>query len=63
MSAPPPEPVSDDELAAILRAAILNGKGGGMTRDAEGYLASVCAAYLVDRLALAGVSVVRRFDD
>ncbi len=30
-----------------------------MTRDAEGYLAGVCAEYRVDRLALAGVVAVR----
>lgn len=30
-----------------------------MTRDAQGYLAVVCAEYLVDRLAEAGVVAVR----
>ena len=35
-------------------------QGGSMTRDASLFLASVCADYLVDRLALAGVAAVRR---
>ena len=30
-----------------------------MSRDAEGYLAGVCAEYLVDRLVMAGVVAVR----
>ena len=54
-----PEPVPDDELERILTAAIVDGKGGGMTREAEVYLAGVCAAFLVDRLALAGLVVMR----
>lgn len=60
MFEPCPEPIPDDELAAILAAAILDGRDGRMTRDAEGYLAGVCAEYLVDRLALAGVLAVRK---
>jgi hypothetical protein len=59
MPDPPPEPLPDAELAAILAAAILDGRGGSMTRDASLFLASVCADYLVDRLALAGLVVVR----
>jgi hypothetical protein len=59
MPDPPPEPIPDAELAAILAAAILDGRGGSMTRDASMFLASVCADYLVDRLALAGVVAVR----
>ena len=55
MSERSPELLSDDELAAILTAAILDGRGGSMTRDASMFLAGVCADYLVDRLALAGV--------
>jgi hypothetical protein len=58
-----PEPclklLRDDELTAILAAAILDGRAGCMSRDAEGYLAGVCAKYLADRLALAGVAAVR----
>jgi hypothetical protein len=63
MPEPAPEPIPDDELAAILAAAILDGRGGSMTRDASMFLASVCADYLVDRLALAGVVAVRRASD
>jgi hypothetical protein len=57
-----PELLSDDELAAILTAAILDGRGGSMTCDASMFLASVGTDYLVDRLALAGVVAVRRAD-
>lgn len=53
------KPLQEDEFAAILAAAILDGRGGCMSREAEGYLAGVCATYLVDRLALAGVAAVR----
>ena len=56
----PTERVPDEELAAILAAAILDGKGGSMTREAEAYLAGVAAEFLVDRLALAGMVVVRQ---
>ena len=59
MPEPRLNPLQEDELAAILAAAILDGRGGCMSRDAEGYLAGVCARYLVDRLALAGVVAVR----
>jgi hypothetical protein len=59
MSESRPEAIPEEELAAIIAAAILDGKGGRMSRDAEGYLAGVCAEYLVDRLALAGVVAVR----
>jgi hypothetical protein len=44
MSECAPEPVPDDELASILMAAIIDGKGGGTTREAEVFLAGVCAA-------------------
>ena len=53
------KPLQEDELAAILAAAILDGKSGFMSRYAEGYLAGVCATYLVDRLVLAGIVAVR----
>lgn len=59
MPEPRAKPLQEDELAAILAAAILDGRGGCMSRDAESYLAGVCAKYLVDRLALAGVVAVR----
>jgi hypothetical protein len=56
----PPEPVSDEELAAVLTAAIRDGKGGRMTREAEMFLAGVCADFLAERMVLAGLVVVRR---
>jgi hypothetical protein len=54
------EPVSDEELAAILAYALKDGKGGRMTREAEVHLLGVCAEFLVDKLAAAGLEVVRR---
>jgi hypothetical protein len=60
MPEPSPEPIPDAELTDILAAAILDGRGGSMTRETSMFLASVCADYLVDRLALAGVVAVRR---
>ena len=62
MSERQPDTIPDEELATILAAAILDGKGGSMPREAEAYLAGACAAFLVDRLALAGVVAVRRSD-
>jgi hypothetical protein len=53
------EPVPDAEVVAVLAAAICDGKAGTMTREAEGFLAGACAAFLVDRMALAGLVVVR----
>jgi hypothetical protein len=57
---PDVETVPEEELAAVLAAAIRDGRSGTMTREAELFLASVSAEFLVDRLALAGFSVVRR---
>jgi hypothetical protein len=57
------ETVPEAELAAVLAAAIRDGKGGTMTREAELFLAGVSADFLVDRLALAGFLVVRRSGD
>ncbi len=54
------EAVSEEELAAVLAAAIRDGRAGTMTREAELFLAGVSADFLVDRLALAGLVVVRR---
>ena len=54
------ETVTEDEVAAVLAAAIRDGTAGTMTREAELFLAGVSAAFLVDRLALAGLVVVRR---
>jgi hypothetical protein len=54
----PPEPVTDDELEAILAAA-LRSSGGQLTRSTECFMATASARHLVDRLALAGLCVVR----
>jgi hypothetical protein len=54
------QPVSDDELAAALAAAIRDGKSGTMTREAEVFLATVSAEFLVERMAQAGLVVMRR---
>ncbi len=53
------EPVPEAELVAFLRRAIGEARGGRLTREAELYLAGVCAEALVDRLALAGRVVLR----
>ena len=54
----PPQPVPDDELEAILTAA-LRSSGGQLTRPTECFMAAASARHLVDRLALAGLRVVR----
>ena len=54
----PLEPVPDDEVEAVLAAA-LRSSGGQLTRSVECYMASAAARHLVDRLALAGLRVVR----
>jgi hypothetical protein len=53
-----PEPVPDEELEAVLAAA-LRSSGGQLTRSAECFMATAAARHLVDRLALAGLRVVR----
>ncbi len=50
--------VSDDELEAVLAAA-LRSSGGQITRPTECFMATASARHLVDRLALAGLRVVR----
>jgi len=54
------EAVPEEELAAVLAAALRDGKAGTMTREAELFLAGVSANFLADRLALAGLVVERR---
>jgi hypothetical protein len=53
------QPVSDDELAAVLAAAICDGRSSTMTRGAEVFLATLCAEFLVERMATAGLVVMR----
>ncbi len=53
-----PEPVPDEELAAILTAALRSG-GGRITRELSCVLAGIAADHLVDRLTLAGIRAVR----
>jgi hypothetical protein len=55
---PSPEPVPDAELEAVLTAA-LRSSGGQVTRFTECFMATTAARHLVDRLALAGLHVVR----
>ncbi len=60
MFSTPPEPeLSDDELADLLRQAMLRGTGH---RIADGYLATLGADFLVDQLRLAGLVVMRAGD-
>ena len=53
-----PDLVPDDEVEAVLAAA-LRSSGGRLTRPAECFMAAAAARHLVDRLALAGFGVVR----
>lgn len=55
---PVPERVADNEVEAVLAAALRSGSGG-LTRATECWMASAAARHLVDRLALAGYAVVR----
>ena len=55
---PSPETIPDEELEAVLTAA-LRSSGGQLTRPAECFMAAASARHLVDRLALAGLRVVR----
>ena len=52
-----PTPLTDDETVSVLRAAI--GRGIRRSREADLYLTSMCARYIVDELRLAGLVVVR----
>ena len=54
----PAETVSDEELEAVLEAA-LRCSSGQLTRPAECWMATMVARHLADRLALAGLTVVR----
>jgi hypothetical protein len=51
-------PIPDAELEEVLAAA-LRSSSGRLSRSAECFMASAAARHLVDRLALAGLLVVR----
>ena len=54
----PFEPVPDDELEAVLVAA-LRASGGSMTHETSCWMASVAATHLVNRMHWAGFRVVK----
>ncbi len=56
----PLQPVPEAEAVLVLAQAIRCGKGEGMTREAEVYLAGVSATFLVRHLALTGWVFARR---
>ena len=51
------EELSDEEIAAVLRQSIA--AAGRLSRQADLFLAGVCAEHLVDGLRAAGLLVVR----
>ena len=51
------EPLDDADLEAVLATALRT--AGGLTREAECWLATVCARSLANRLAILGLRVVR----
>jgi hypothetical protein len=53
----PPDELSDEEIAAVLRQSIA--AAGRLSRLADVYLAGICAEHLVDGLRAAGLLVVR----
>jgi len=58
MFEPTPEPVPETEVEAVLAAA-LRSSAGTLNRPAECWMASAAARHLMDRMALAGLRVVR----
>ena len=54
------KPATWEEIEAALAEAIRSSAGGQMTRNAEVFLAGVCAKHLADKLALAGFVLMRR---
>ena len=56
----PFEPVTWEEVEGALADAIRSSAGGQMTRNAEVFLAGVCAKHLSERLALAWFVLIRR---
>ena len=53
----PHEELSDEEVAGVLRQSIAN--AGRLPRNADVFLAGICAEHLVDGLRAAGLLVVR----
>jgi hypothetical protein len=58
----PFERATPEEIETVLAEAIRSSAGGQMTRNAEVFLAGVCAKHLTDRLMLAGFVLMRRAD-
>jgi len=54
---PPHDELTDEEIAALLRQSIAN--AGRLPRQAEVFLAGICAEHLVEGLRAAGLLVVR----
>ena len=54
---PPHDELTDEGIAAVLRQAIA--KAGRLPRQAEVFLAGICAEHLVEGLRAAGLLVVR----
>jgi hypothetical protein len=54
---PPHDELTDEEIAAVLRQSIAN--AGRLPRQAEVFLAGICAEHLVEGLRAAGLLVVR----
>jgi hypothetical protein len=52
-----PPPLTDEEIVTVLRTALARGIRG--SREADLYLSTVCAKFLVDELRLAGLAVLR----
>jgi hypothetical protein len=53
----PHEELSDEEIAAVLRQSIA--AVGRLSRQADLFLAGICAEHLVDGLRAAGLLVIR----
>ena len=58
----PFERATPEEIATGLAEAIRSYGGGQKTRNAEVFLAGVCAKHLIDRLMLAGFVFMRDAD-
>jgi hypothetical protein len=58
----PFERVSHEEVETLLTEAIRSSGGGQMTRNAEVFLAGLCAKHLTEHLTLAGLVFMRRAD-